>query len=42
MFSSHGYGVAIVIFGIICAVVGWGVIEFILWLFSFVHISFGG
>lgn len=41
MFSSHGYGVAIVIFGIICAVVGWGVIEFILWLFSFVHISFG-
>lgn len=42
MFSSHGYGVAIVIFGFICAVVGWGVIEFILWLFSFVHISFGG
>ncbi len=42
MFSSHGYEVAIVIFGIICAVVGWGVIEFILWLFSFVHISFGG
>ncbi|ACI10552.1 hypothetical protein QE402_002122 [Klebsiella sp. SORGH_AS 1025] len=42
MFSSHGYGVAIVIFAIFCAVVGWGVIEFILWLFSFVHISFGG
>lgn len=30
------------ILGIICGVVGWGVIEFILWLFSFVHISFGG
>ncbi|QYW02881.1 hypothetical protein [Klebsiella phage ZCKP8] len=42
MFSSHGYGAAIVIFAIFCAVVGWGVIEFILWLFSFVHISFGG
>lgn len=27
---------------IICGVVGWGVIEFILWLFSFVHVSFGG
>ncbi|SUP83758.1 hypothetical protein ACILPN_17680 [Yersinia wautersii] len=23
----------------ICAVVGWGVIEFILWLFSFIHVS---
>lgn len=42
MFSSDGYGAAIVIFALICAVVGWGVIELILWLFSFVHISFGG
>lgn len=42
MFSSEGYGAVIVIFGLICAVVGWGVIEFILWLFSFVHISFSG
>lgn len=42
MFSSHGYGAAIVIFAIVCAVAGWGVIEFIRWLFSFVHISFGG
>ncbi|CZU77310.1 MULTISPECIES: hypothetical protein [Enterobacter cloacae complex] len=42
MFSSHGYGAAIVIFAIVCAVVGWGVIEFTLWLFSFVHVSFGG
>ncbi|QAS67012.1 hypothetical protein KOCBH_04567 [Klebsiella michiganensis] len=30
------------VLGIICGVAGWGVIEFILWLFSFVHISFGG
>ena len=29
------------ILGLICAVVGWGVIEFLLWLLSFVHISFG-
>lgn len=42
MLNLDGLGVAIVIFGIICAVVGWGVIELILWLFSFVHISFGG
>ncbi len=25
--------------GCICAVVGWGMIEFILWMFSFIHIS---
>lgn len=42
MLNPDGYGAAIVILGIICAVVGWGVIEFIIWLFSFVHISFGG
>jgi hypothetical protein len=29
-------------FGIICGLIGWGVIEFLLWLFSFVHVSFGG
>lgn len=28
-----------IVLGCICAVVGWGVIEFILWLFSFIHIS---
>lgn len=33
---------AIIIFGIVCAVAGWGIIELIIWLFSFVHISFGG
>lgn len=42
MFSSDSYGAAIIIFGIVCAVAGWAAIEFILWLFSFVHISFGG
>ena len=42
MLNLDGLGGAIIIFGIICSVVGWGVIEFILWLFSFVHISFGG
>lgn len=30
-----------VIFGLVCAVVGWGAIELLLWLFSFVHVSFG-
>ncbi len=29
------------ILGLICAVAGWGVIEFLLWLLSFVHVSFG-
>lgn len=42
MLNLDGLGGAIVIFGIICVVVGLGVIELILWLFSFVHISFGG
>lgn len=28
--------------GIVCGLVGWGIIELLLWLFSFVHISFGG
>lgn len=41
MLNSDSLNGAIVIFGIICAVVGWGVIEFLLWLFSFVHVSFG-
>lgn len=41
MFSSRGYGAVIVIFAVFCAVIGWATIEFILWLFSFVHVSFG-
>lgn len=32
---------ALVVFGIICACVGWVTIEFILWLFSFISISVG-
>ncbi len=27
--------------GIVCGIVGWGVIEFVLWLFSFVHVTIG-
>jgi hypothetical protein len=33
---------AVIILCILSAVAGWAVIEFILWVFSFVHISFGG
>lgn len=40
MYDLLGTGTFIV-FGCICAVVGWGVIEFILWLISFIHISIG-
>lgn len=29
------------VLGLMCAVAGWGLIEFVLWLFSLVHISFG-
>lgn len=43
MFSDNAsWGCVFVLLGAICGVVGWGVIEFILWIFSFVHISFGG
>ncbi|MHA3203263.1 hypothetical protein [Yersinia pseudotuberculosis] len=38
MYDLPGTGTFIVL-GFICAVAGWGVIEFILWLFSFIHIS---
>lgn len=34
-------GGAILMLCIICGFVGWGVIEFILWLTSFVHITLG-
>lgn len=37
-FNLFGMGIFI-FFGCICVVVGWGVIEFILWLFSFIYIS---
>ena len=42
MISLKGLGSALVVFGLICAVAGWGFISLILWLLSFVHISFGG
>ncbi|OSK33778.1 hypothetical protein EAHG_05018 [Escherichia coli B671] len=32
---------AFVAFGLICAVLGWCFIEFILWLLSFIHITTG-
>ena len=35
------FGGALIVFGISCAVGGWAVIEFVLWLFSFVHITVG-
>lgn len=41
MIDGNGFGAAIVVFGIICAVAGWAVIEVILWLLSYVHISIG-
>lgn len=41
MFDGNGFGAAIVIFGLVCAVIGWGAIEVLRWLLSFVHISFG-
>lgn len=42
MLSSGDFNTAIIVFALVCAVGGWCVIEFILWLFSFIHISFGG
>ena len=35
-------GGVILLFAIIFGIVGWGVISLIIWLFSFVHVSFGG
>ena len=35
------FGVAFIMLGIACAVGGWAVIEFVLWLLSFVHFSVG-
>lgn len=40
MYNLPGVGTFAVL-GLLCAVIGWGVIEFILWLFSFIHISVG-
>lgn len=35
---SQGLGAAVIVFGLVCAVVGWGLIELLIWFFS--HISF--
>lgn len=34
-------GGAFIMLGIVCAIGGWAVIEFVLWLLSFVHITVG-
>ena len=34
-------GGAFLILGLICAVGGWAIIETLLWLFSFIHLSIG-
>ena len=31
-----------IVFGVVCGLVSWAGIELLLWLFSFVHTSFGG
>ncbi len=41
MFSNGDFNAAFILLGLVCAVVGWAVIEFVLWLFSFIHISIG-
>jgi hypothetical protein len=38
---GDGFGTALVVFGIICGLIGWGVIELLIWLFSFVTITIG-
>lgn len=41
MWFSGSWTGMIVLFGLVCAIAGWAAIEGLLWLFSFVHISFG-
>ncbi len=46
--SQHGYmqltgfGTVLIVLGIVCGVVGWAVIESIIWLFSNINISWVG
>ncbi|QHJ84143.1 MAG: hypothetical protein [Bacteriophage sp.] len=40
--KSNGYGIAIAILMVISGFMGWCFISLVLWLLSFVHISFGG
>ena len=41
MFSNGDFNSAFILLGLACAVAGWAVIEFVLWLLSFIHISIG-
>lgn len=34
-------GTALIMLCIVCAFIGWGVIEFMIWLFSFINVSAG-
>ncbi|WP_265343135.1 hypothetical protein [Yersinia enterocolitica] len=38
MYDLPGTG-AFIVFGCICAIVGWGVIEFVVWLLSHISIA---
>ena len=40
--NSNGYCIAIAILMVISGFMGWCFISLVLWLLSFVHISFGG
>lgn len=40
-FGDLGFGSALFVFFAISAVIGWAFIEFILWAFSHITISFG-
>lgn len=41
MISGNNWSGLFIVFGLICAVLGWCVIEGLRWVFSFIHISFG-
>lgn len=36
-----GIGTALVVIAICCGVIGWGIIELVIWAASFVHITIG-
>ena len=41
MLSTGSWTGAFIFLGCMCAVCGWALIEFVLWLFSFVSVSIG-
>lgn len=41
MWGNGSYNSVFIFLGVVCAVVGWGFIEFIRWIISFVHITIG-